>query len=165
MNRDLVLEICGSYENYKEGPADNETIFGKWWHVDFIPWCAAAVSKILVEANNPLPKIQTPGPGAPPEVTGAVYVPYIYDYFKKKGKGIIEAGGEIQKADIVIFDWNKDRIGDHIGFFIAWNEYGKSFFTWEGNTSPTSDSNGGEFMKRIRYISQVLCFINPDNEL
>lgn len=164
MNRSLILDICESYENYKEGPNDNETVFGKWFGMDYAPWCAMAVSKILYEANNPLPNIQPPGKGHGPEAIGAAYVPYIFDYYTKKGKGIVTIAG-VQSADITIFDWNKDRIGDHIGFFIKWNEPSKSFFTWEGNTSPTSDSNGGAFMKRIRYVSQVLAFINPDKDL
>jgi hypothetical protein len=58
-------------------------------------------------------------------------------------------------GDIVTFEWpDVEGRSDHIGFVAAHPENG-SFTTVEGNTSPTSDSDGGEVMERTRKRSDV----------
>lgn len=159
MNRDKILEIAKAQVGYKESPPNsNLTKYNQWYYGKntSAPWCATSVSWIFNEAASPLPQIQNDSI----HKTGAAYVPYIYDFYKKANK----LTSVPFKGDIVIFDWNFDKSGDHIGIFVDWVVPGKSFHSYEGNTSPSSDSNGGEYQLRIRYKSQVLAFINPEEK-
>jgi len=56
-------------------------------------------------------------------------------------------------GDIAIYNWDGGA-PDHIGIV---QEYlgGGQFNAIEGNTSVGNDSNGGEVMRRLRYVSQV----------
>lgn len=153
LDRDKVLAICKEQNGYKESPAgSNLTKYNLWYYGKAIAaaWCMTSVSWIFFMAGFPLPAIQDPN--------GAAYVPYVYTYYKLHKKLTILP----YKGDIVLYDWNGDKLGDHVGIFDHWVVEGKSFRAWEGNTSPTSDSNGGEYMLRLRYKSQVLAFVNPE---
>lgn len=161
LDRVKLLSICASQEGYKEDPPNsNFTKYNDWYYGRprvAAPWCCTSVSWVFDQAGTPLPKIQSDG------VSGAAYVPYVYDFYKKwSTPGKSKFTTTPKPGDIVIYDWNGDKIGDHIGIYIDWNLSGKSLHAWEGNTSPTSDSNGGEYMKRLRYVSNVLCFIDSD---
>lgn len=64
--------------------------------------------------------------------------------------------GSYKVGDLVIFDFNHDKVNDHIGIVCeVCNGYYKCI---EGNTSPNgngSQSNGGMVCKRIRYASEI----------
>ncbi len=63
-----------------------------------------------------------------------------------------------QPGDLACYDWGKDGVADHIGFYERANGIG-SFDAIEGNTSFGNDSNGGEVMRRTRNVSDVTAFI------
>lgn len=62
---------------------------------------------------------------------------------------------DLRAGDVVGFDWDSDRGGDHVGFFDKWIEEGWSFQTIEFNTGD------GEVAYRTRYISQVTIGVRP----
>lgn len=63
-------------------------------------------------------------------------------------------------GDLVTFDFKgSHRWRDHIGIVIGSN--GNTVYTVEGNTSITSNDNGGAVMRRTRYKSQITSFIRP----
>lgn len=71
------------------------------------------------------------------------------------------------KYDVVCFDWNEDGTKDHIGFVekvlaLRWSQ-DKRFIGWirtvEGNTGVGNDSNGGEVMRRWRWVNSKTVFI------
>ena len=66
-------------------------------------------------------------------------------------------------GDIVLFDWNGNDIPDHFGFIVAKNANG-SYETVEGNTSKTSNDNGGSVMRRTRYLNEICEVIRPKYE-
>jgi hypothetical protein len=160
VNREKILSVAAAQNGVKEDPPNSNLVkYNEWYygHPTGVPWCCTSVSWIFKEAGYPLPEIQERG------IPGAAYVPYVYDFYKKwstpeKPKFTSHPKG----ADLVIYDWNKDGAADHIGIFVDWVVPGKSFHAWEGNTSPSNDSNGGEFMLRLRYVSQVQAFIDAD---
>ena len=56
-------------------------------------------------------------------------------------------------GDIAIFNWD-GGVPDHIGIVEKYLGGGQ-FQSVEGNTSLGNNSNGGEVMRRVRYLSQV----------
>jgi len=66
-------------------------------------------------------------------------------------------------GDIVLYDRGKDGVADHIGLIESRNAEG-SYNAIEGNTSLSSNSNGGEVMRRVRYQSSILAIIRPQYE-
>lgn len=65
-----------------------------------------------------------------------------------------------QAGDLVLFDWNTNAQPDHIGFILSQNENG-TYETLEGNTSTSSNSNGGEVQVRTRQLSTIMTIIRP----
>lgn len=65
-----------------------------------------------------------------------------------------------QPGDLVLFDFSGGHSKrDHIGIVIGAN--GNTIYTIEGNTSVTSNDNGGAVMQRTRYKSQITSFLRP----
>ena len=58
-----------------------------------------------------------------------------------------------------MFDFNHNGTSDHVGFVLS--AKGNTIYTVEGNTSLTSNDNGGCVMKRTRNKSQVGYFVRP----
>ena len=66
----------------------------------------------------------------------------------------------IRPGDVLLLDFSeKHKTRQHAA--IAVSQTGNTITTIEGNTSVTSDDNGGAVMRRTRYISQVVGFIRP----
>ena len=67
-----------------------------------------------------------------------------------------------QPGDIVLYDWQRDGVADHVGLFERWIAGGEGieFTAVEGNTSVSSDSNGGAVMRRTRKRSQTIAFVH-----
>ena len=62
---------------------------------------------------------------------------------------------DLKAGDIVGFDWDSDRGGDHVGIFVCWIEQGWSFKTIEFNT------DDGRVAVKTRYVSQVTIGVRP----
>lgn len=63
-------------------------------------------------------------------------------------------------GDLVLFDFSGNHsTRQHVGILVS--QTGNTLSTIEGNTSVSSDDNGGAVMRRTRYISQVVGFIRP----
>lgn len=70
------------------------------------------------------------------------------------------------KGDVVCFDWDSDRVRDHIGIVdkvLALRWRNKKFVgyirTIEGNTAVGNDSNGGQVMVRWRWVNSATVFV------
>lgn len=145
-----VLKIARNELGYKEKPANsNKTKYGKEYGMDANPWCAMFVWWVFKKA------------GCPELFYGgkkSAYCPTIADYYIAK-KQIVDKD-EGQFGDIVLFDWNKNKSSDHIGI-IEKNNGNGSYTTIEGNTSYDDDSNGGEVMRRTRYLKEISYICRP----
>lgn len=83
----------------------------------------------------------------------------VADWAKEKGLWLPYTATP-QPGDLVIFDFSGGHTKrDHIGTLKAVT--GSTLTTIEGNTSVTSNDNGGAVMTRVRYLSQVTGFIRP----
>jgi hypothetical protein len=151
-----IISVAEHHVGYKES-AGNKNIFGKWYGMDGLAWCAMFVSFVYDKAGLPLGKIDSP--------KGYHYCPSAYNFWRKKGLLT-----ENPKAgDIVLFDFNKDKKMDHTGIFIGWvDDSRKEFYSIEGNTSAGvagSQSNGDGVYKRKRAYSKAgVIFVNHLND-
>ena len=63
-------------------------------------------------------------------------------------------------GDLVMFDFHGNHTKrDHVGIVLS--SSGDIVYTVEGNTSITSNDNGGAVMRRTRYKSQITSFLRP----
>jgi hypothetical protein len=133
----------------KESPPDsNQVMFTKWYGLTG-PWCAMFVTYCGVVV------------GSKAFIRGSrwAYVPYVVND-ARAGRSGIAVTYSPQEGDLVCFDWTKDGVADHIGFFDHWTS-SNTFKTIEGNTAIGNDSNGGEVMARDRTKnSTVQCFVH-----
>lgn len=62
-------------------------------------------------------------------------------------------------GDLVLFDWNGDKVSDHIGMVVRKGNGG--YYTVEGNTSSLSASNGNCVQVRFRETRFIRGFVRP----
>ncbi len=133
-----------------ERPAgSNRTAFGKWFGVDGAPWCAIFVSYCFAKGAKYSIADGFKGAGCYPK--GCTYVPTAEAWLR--ATGMWKGRTTPLPGDIAIFNWD-GGVPDHIGIVEKYLGGGQ-FDSIEGNTSLNSNSNGGEVMRRVRYLSQV----------
>lgn len=134
----------------KESPADsNDQAFGVWFGMNGVPWCNIFVSYCFeFGAGYQLCKGAT---GVGVTSKGCAYVPTTEAWLRANGKWI--GRGTPQPGDIAIYNWD-GGIPDHIGIVEKYLGGGQ-FTAIEGNTAIGNDSNGGEVMRRQRYMTNV----------
>jgi len=86
------------------------------------------------------------------------YCPAYHDWARKNALLVEKSAGKC--GDVVLFDFNGNGLADHIGFIERRNDDG-TYTTIEGNTSLTSDDDGGAVMRRSRGLSTVLAVARP----
>lgn len=135
-----LLAKAVSQIGYKESPSgSNNTKYGKWYGLNYNPWCDMFVSWCAdkIGAGNIIGKY--------------AYCPSHVNYFKKKGWWL-DREEKPQPGDIIFFS-NGSR-ACHVGIVEKRNG-SKSVTTIEGNTSVTSNDNGGAVMRRTRTYGTV----------
>jgi hypothetical protein len=131
-----MLSQCKTWvdKGYKEG-ANNDTVFGKWYGLNYNPWCDMWISYCADKSGNG-------------EAVGKfAYCPAHVNWFKAR-----KQWGEVpQVGAIVFFDWNLDGLADHVGIVKSFTD--TTITTYEGNTSSGnagSQSNGDGAYERVR---------------
>jgi hypothetical protein len=131
-------------------PGSNRTMFGRWFGVDGVPWCAIFASYCFdVGAGVVLCRGWH---GAGVGRRGVAYVPTLSAWLRATGRSVEHP----RPGDLVIFDWD-GGMPDHVGIVVRVLA-GGSIQTVEGNTSVDNDSDGGEVMRRRRRLDQVSSF-------
>lgn len=131
-----MVAKAASQIGYKESPAgSNHTKYGVWYGMDRVPWCAIWVSWVANEC------------GELDAVGGKfAYCPYWVDWFKKNGTWL-DRSAKPQPGDIIFFSNGKRAC--HVG--VVEKRIDSSYVqTIEGNTSTSSNDNGGAVMRRKR---------------
>ena len=77
---------------------------------------------------------------------------------QKNGLSVVAARGAL-KSDIVLYSWKQDGVANHVGIVLTPVDANGNFTAIEGNTSTSSDSNGGEVQVRTRNVSSVIAFV------
>lgn len=124
---------------------------GAYYGTSGVPYCAMFVTWVLRRA------------GMEPVGGDFAYVPYGINAAAKAGR-LVEKHAAIP-GDYLCFDWDDNRIADHVGFVEA--NRGSWVQTIEGNTSSGvagSQSNGGGVYRRARSWDDVIAVIRPEYE-
>jgi hypothetical protein len=148
----LALYEAASRLAIKENPpGSNKTMFGVWYGHDGLKWCSIFVSYCFAVGAGKLICDNFSGPGVKAG-KGCAYVPTVCNWLKATGQWLGKVSHP-RPGDIVIFNF-KGIEPDHIG--IVDKDLGNgTYFTIEGNTSLSSDSDGGEVARRTRKLSQI----------
>ena len=121
-------------------PGSNRTMFGRWFGVDGVPWCAIFASYCFDVGAGVVLCRGWHGAGAGPR--GVAYVPTLAAWVRATGRAVEQP----QPGDLAIFDWD-GGVPDHVGIVIAADG---DLHTVEGNTGVGNDSDGGAVMRRVR---------------
>lgn len=140
------IKWLGTKEN---PPHSNKVMFSDWYGLRG-PWCAMFVTYCFVQAGS---KAFSKG-------NRWAYCPFMVNDARAQRNGLVVVPvDKVQPGDIAMFDWQGDGTSDHVGIVETKPNSKGAFKCIEGNTSVSSDSDGGEVMRRDRNKSQVQVFI------
>ena len=151
--RSDVLREARRWIGYKEGPRNNETIFGARSGAQFQPWCGSYTDCVLRDAGFRVTKDGSDG-----SEPSSVYTPSGVSNYKRVGRWL-SRNGACEPGDIVYFDFENNGVIDHVG--IVEISRGAVVDTIEGNTSYTNQANGGQVMRRSRSRGVIAGFGRP----
>lgn len=149
-----ILDKAISYIGTKEFPANsNNVIFNTHYYGKSVsgaayPWCAVFVWDVFRMCKSS--SLFCGG-------NKNAYCPTIENYYKSIGSYYSKSQGI--PGDLCIMDFGKGR-ASHIGIVEKKNADG-SYNIIEGNTSTSSNDNGGCVMRRIRGTSVIRGFCRP----
>lgn len=152
-----VLAIATKFgnEHYKEGK-NNDSIFGKWYGLNFNPWCAMFVSYCFNMAGaGDLVAVSTKKGFASCSAAVAAF---------KKRKQIVPAS-KAQPGDIIFLNFDRNPDADHVGIVISNDKKAKVLHCVEGNTvnpNGTGDQvNGDGVYFKTRPYRYVVAIVRP----
>lgn len=150
MKASEVISTAKSQIGIYESPANSNNVrYNTWYYGKPVsgsayPWCAAFISWLFQDEQKLCKKTASCAD--------------MLSWFESK-KQIVKTP---QPGDIVFFKYStNNRRTNHVGLVIAVN--GKTITTIEGNTSMSSQDNGGSVMKRQR-SSNIVAYARPAYE-
>jgi hypothetical protein len=149
--RERALAEGMKWVGTKESPPNsNKVIFSDWYGMRG-PWCAMFVTWCYAKAGSK---------SFDPKKSRWAYCPFMVNDARAQRNGLtVVPAANVQPGDIAMFDWQRDGISDHVGIVVSPPNSKGAFKAVEGNTSPSSDSDGGAVMVRNRNTKQVQVFI------
>lgn len=149
-----VMQKASAYIGTKESPANSNNVsfnthyYGKVVSGSDYPWCCVFVWDIfrMAGASDLFYSGQK-----------TAYCPTYESWALSSGLEVSKDAGEY--GDVATMDFGKGR-ANHIGFILARLSDG-TYQTIEGNTSVSSDDNGGAVMVRIRSKSVIRHIFRP----
>lgn len=159
---DKILDIARSQIGVTEYPPGSnnvkyntayygQPVYDGLWDTVF-PWCAVFVWWVFRAADAS--ELYYDG-------YRTASCPVLAEFYKSRGQ-FVRSG--YRPGDIVFFDFGVGGYGyDHVGIIEKVNSDG-TYTTIEGNTSLTSDDNGGAVMRRVRLLMQISGAARPYEE-
>lgn len=131
-------------------PGSNKVKYNKWFYGREVsgasyPWCCAFVCWVFDQAGC-LGLLRK---------TGGCTT--LMNWFKARGELVNVR--EAKAGDLVFYQFDKDAYADHIGIVEKVSKTGVTAI--EGNTSVTSDDNGGAVMRRNRKWNVIMAVARP----
>lgn len=149
-----VMRVAESFIGVKESPPNsNNVVFNTDYYGHAVtgssyPWCMAFLWDVFRIA------------GASELCTKTAYCPTYESWAASKGWAVGKENGRF--GDVATMDFGKGR-ASHVGFIVKKNSDG-TYETIEGNTSTTSQDNGGAVMRRTRSASNIRQIFRPAYE-
>lgn len=149
-----VLDTARGEIGVTERPAgSNKVKYNAWFYGREVfgssyPWCCVFVCWVFHQA----------GLGGLLRKTGGCTT--LMNWFKAKGR--LVPAREARPGDIVFYQFDKDAYADHVGIVERVSKSGVTAI--EGNTSVSSDDNGGAVMRRSRGWGVILAAARPEYE-
>lgn len=147
MTVDEAVKKAIAEEGIMEYPSNSNKVkynteyYGREVSGSAYPWCCTFVWWVL---RDLIPK--------------TALCAYLGEWFKKQNRWYTEA----QVGDVVFFKFNSNnRWTNHVGIVVGIN--GNTIETIEGNTSVSSNDNGGKVMRRVR-ASNIVGYGRPNYE-
>lgn len=144
-----LLDIARKQIGVKENPPNSNNVrYNTWYYGREVsgsayPWCAVFVAFVFDQAKVKLP-IRTASCGA---------------LMRSAQKAGCWVTGDYRPGDVVIYDFPGGAKTDHCGIVEAVD--GTYISAIEGNTSSTSDADGGAVERRARKFSQIVGAVRP----
>lgn len=130
-------------------PGSNKVPFSNWYGING-PWCAMFVTYAFVQAGSKAFK----------KGERYAYCPYMLADAKAHRNNLtLVQAKDVRTGDIVLFDWKKDGIADHVGIVSFPPGKTTTFTSVEGNTSGTNPSDGGMVAQMTRKTTDVIGFV------
>lgn len=154
LTKSQVLKNAASQVGYEESPAgSNKTKYGIWYGMNGVPWCAEFVSWCFKDDLS------------------IIYGKFARTDYKAKllssKKGYYKGHAGIKPGDIVFFSFNGPSYQGrylgihHVGICTGKHADGR-YITIEGNTSTSSNDNGGAVQIRYRSPSTIAAYFRPE---
>jgi len=147
MNAKQLIDRAKAELGTMESPPDSNNVkYNTWYYGHPVngasyPWCATFISWLF-----------KPEQGLCKKTASCLEM---LEWFEKRGQ-IVKSP---QAGDIVFFKYpTNNRRTNHVGLVVSVN--GNVINTIEGNTSTTSQDNGGKVMQRNRY-SNIVAYARP----
>ena len=144
-----LLEIARRQIGTKESPPNSNNVrYNTWYYGREVsgaayPWCMVFVQWVFDQAGVKLP-VRTASCGA---------------LMRAAQSAGCWATGDYRPGDVVIYDFPGGAATDHCGIVEAVD--GTYISAIEGNTSSTSDADGGAVERRARKFSQIVGAVRP----
>lgn len=144
-----ILRIARGEIGVTESPAgSNRVKYNTWYYGREVagsayPWCMVFVQRVFDQAGKRL---------YPLTASCGMFV-------REHRNTPRYVTGDWAPGDIVFFDFERDGVLDHVGIVESWD--GQTLVTIEGNTSMTSQDNGGAVMRRTDHGKYAVCAVRP----
>lgn len=151
---DKLLDIARGELGVTERPAgSNRVKYNDWFYGREVsgasyPWCCVFVCWVFDRA----------GYGRLLRRTGGCTT--LMNWFQSRGR--LVPVKEAKPGDVAFYQFDSDAYADHVGIVEKVNQNGVTAI--EGNTSVTSDDNGGAVMRRDRRWNVIMAVARPDYE-
>lgn len=152
--RAKALNIARSQLGTRESPSGSNRVKYSVAYGVIGPWCAMFVSWCFVQAGSKT---------AFRMGSRFSFVPFIVSAARSGSFGLRTVHWvDARPGDLVCYDWEHNGTADHIGI-LEQRTGSSSFNAIEGNTAIGNDSNGGEVMRRNRFVNQVQAFVRMEH--
>jgi len=152
-----LIEIAKAELGYQEGP-NNDTKYGKWYGLNFQPWCAMFISWVFDQAGEVKAVAASGKKGFASCAAGLAW-------FSKRNK--LVPIGQAKAGDIAFFQFDDDAQPDHVGIVVKNDKLTKTLVCIEGNTSGNkqgSQANGDGVYRKKRPYKYVMAVARPIKE-
>lgn len=153
MTADKMLELARAEIGVKESPPGsnkvkyNTAYYGREVSGSNLAWCVVFIWWLFQQGRAP--HLFFGG-----EKTASCTT--LYSYHAARGQAV---SGEYRAGDIIFYNFRGGKSTDHVGICESWD--GKTMTSIEGNTSLTSQDNGGAVMRRQRTKGQIVAAYRP----